>query len=92
MARSAGGADWTFCSPGAASRRLDQEPRLGVPPHLSVQVQQRVEHRRQPSRRRLVVLRQRGNETVAAAFHQPPDHLPQLRTLGVHAIQLAERL
>jgi len=63
-----------------------------VAPHLPVEVEQRIEHTRQATRCRLVVLRQRRHQAVPASLHQAAHDLPQLRTLGVHAVQLRERL
>ena len=52
----------------------------------------RPEHARQPARRRVVALRQGGDQAVAAAFHQPAHHLPQLGARRVDTVQLREGL
>jgi len=55
-------------------------------------VKQRVENSGESTRRRLVASRERGDEPVAAAFHQATHHLPELRALRVHAVELFEGL
>ena len=75
----------------ARERRLDQEPRLGVTPHLAVEVKQRIEHGRQSFRGGPVVSRQRRHQPIAAPLHEPAHHLPELRAGRVNPIQLRER-
>ena len=90
------GRDWRFPDPNlhrqARQRRLDQEPRLSVPPHLSIQVQERVEDRGQPARSRRIVASQSRHQPVPTPLHQPPHHLPQLRPRGVNAVELLQGL
>src|SRR4029077_3087243 len=73
-------------------RRLDQEPRLSMSPHLPIEMQQRVEHRGQAASRRRIVASERRHQSVPAPLHQTPHHLPQLRARRVNAVQLFQRL
>ena len=73
-------------------RRLDQEPRLRVPPHLPIQMKQRVQHARQAPRGRMVALSERRHQPVPAPFHQPTNHLPELRARRVDPAQLGQSL
>ena len=76
----------------ASQRGLDQESRLRVPADLAVEVQQRVQNRRQTSGCRVVLRGNRRQQPVAGTFHQSPHDLAQLGARGVDAVQLLQRL
>ncbi len=61
-------------------------------PHLTIQMQERIQNGRQATRSDLVALGQRGDETISTSLHQSPHDLPQLRPARVDAIQLGQRL